>query len=214
MVYMLQYESTHGKFKGTGQARLRRGSLSSVESPSPSSRSEIPPTSNGVMLVLSMWWSPLVSSLPGRRPGSLEGRSQEGHRLCPFCGCPMFVMGVNHDKYDNPLTIVSNASCTTNCLAPPAKVIRDNLGIMKGLMTTVHAITASLDGPSEKLWCDGQGAASAGPAKAMGTVIPELNEKLTGMAFRVPTPNVSVVDLTCRLKKAAKYDDIRKVVKP
>nr|KAF6373715.1 hypothetical protein mPipKuh1_005396 [Pipistrellus kuhlii] len=165
MVYMFQYDSTHGKFKGTVKAE------------------------NGKLVIN---------------------------------GKPMFVMGVNHEKYDNSLKIVSNASCTTNCLAPLAKVIHDNFGIVEGLMTTVHAITATqktVDGPSGKLWRDGRGAAqniipaSTGAAKAVGKVIPELNGKLTGMAFRVPTPNVSVVDLTCRLEKAAKYDDIKKVVK-
>merc|ERR1712168_311384 len=137
-------------------------------------------------------------------------------------GAPMYVMGVNHTSYQTSENVVSNASCTTNCLAPLAKVIHDNFEIVEGLMTTVHATTATqktVDGPSGKLWRDGRGAAqniipaSTGAAKAVGKVIPALNGKLTGMAFRVPTPDVSVVDLTVRLKKGASMDDIRKLVK-
>jgi glyceraldehyde 3-phosphate dehydrogenase len=129
----------------------------------------------------------------------------------------MFVMGVNHDKYSSDMAFVSNASCTTNCLAPIAKVLNDKFGIVEGLMTTVHATTATqktVDGPSMKDWRGGRGASqniipsSTGAAKAVGKVIPELNGKLTGMAFRIPTPNVSVVDLTCRLEKGASYEEV------
>lgn len=137
---------------------------------------------------------------------------------------PMFVMGVNHDKYNPSLQVVSNASCTTNCLAPLAKVLNDKFGIVEGLMTTVHSLTANqltVDGPSKggKDWRAGRCAgsniipASTGAAKAVGKVIPELNGKLTGMAIRVPTPDVSVVDLTVRLSKAATYEDITNAVK-
>jgi glyceraldehyde 3-phosphate dehydrogenase len=134
----------------------------------------------------------------------------------------MFVMGVNHEKYEPKMTVVSNASCTTNCLAPLAKIVHDEFGILEGLMTTVHATTATqktVDGPSKKDWRGGRGAAfniipsGTGAAKAVGKVIPELNGKLTGMAFRVPTADVSVVDLTCRLAKPATYEEIRAAVK-
>ncbi len=130
---------------------------------------------------------------------------------------PMFVMGVNHETYRSSMKVVSNASCTTNCLAPIAKVLNDNYGIVEGLMTTVHAVTATqktVDGPSKKDWRGGRAAgfniipSSTGAAKAVGVVIPELNGKLTGMAFRIPTADVSVVDLTVRLEKAVSYKDI------
>lgn len=139
----------------------------------------------------------------------------------PSADAPMFVMGVNNNEYKGQ-TIVSNASCTTNCLAPLAKVINDNFGIVEGLMTTVHATTATqktVDGPSAKDWRGGRAAggniipSSTGAAKAVGKVIPALNGKLTGMAFRVPTLDVSVVDLTCRIEKSATYEEICACIK-
>ncbi len=137
-------------------------------------------------------------------------------------GVPVFVMGVNEDKYQKGMNIISNASCTTNCLAPLAKVINDNFGIEEGLMTTVHATTATqltVDGSSKKDWRGGRSAlcniipSSTGAAKMVGEVIPELKGKLTGMSFRVPTADVSVVDLTCRLKKPTTYEEIKTVMK-
>merc|ERR1711968_261526 len=139
----------------------------------------------------------------------------------PSPDAPMHVMGVNHLEYDGA-DIVSNASCTTNCLAPLAKVINDEFGLKEGLMTTVHAVTATqqtVDGPSQKDWRGGRGAgfniipSSTGAAKAVGKVIPDLNGKLTGMAFRVPTADVSVVDLTCKINKSASYDEIKAAIK-
>ncbi|KAK6123889.1 hypothetical protein DH2020_042380 [Rehmannia glutinosa] len=140
----------------------------------------------------------------------------------PSADAPMFVVGVNENTYKPSMDVVSNASCTTNCLAPLAKVVHEEFGIVEGLMTTVHATTATqktVDGPSMKDWRGGRGAgqniipSSTGAAKAVGKVLPELNGKLTGMAFRVPTPNVSVVDLTCRLDKSASYDDVKAAIK-
>lgn len=152
----------------------------------------------------------------------MDGGAKKVVISAPSGDAPMFVMGVNHDKYTPDMTVVSNASCTTNCLAPVAKVINDSFGLKEGLMTTVHAVTATqktVDGPSKKDWRGGRGAgfniipSSTGAAKAVGKVIPELNGKLTGMSFRVPTADVSVVDLTCRLENAASYEDIKTAIK-
>jgi len=152
----------------------------------------------------------------------LEGGAEKVVISAPSEDAPMFVMGVNNETYKSSDNIVSNASCTTNCLAPLAKVMHDNYTIIEGLMTTIHAMTATqkvADAPSGKKWRDGRAAsgniipASTGAAKAVGKVIPDLNGKLTGMAFRVPTLDVSVVDLTCRIEKGASYEDIKKAMK-
>ena len=147
----------------------------------------------------------------------MKGGAKKVVISAPSADAPMFVVGVNHEKYEGSMDVVSNASCTTNCLAPLAKVVNDEFGIKEALMTTVHAVTATqqtVDGPSQKDWRGGRAAcyniipSSTGAAKAVGKVIPDLNGKLTGMAFRVPTANVSVVDLTARLNKGAPYETI------
>ena len=152
----------------------------------------------------------------------MKGGAKKVVISAPSADAPMFVMGVNQEKYDSAMDIVSNASCTTNCLAPLAKIVNNEFGLKEGLMTTVHAVTATqqtVDGPSQKDWRGGRAAcyniipSSTGAAKAVGKVIPDLNGKLTGMSFRVPTIDVSVVDLTCRLEKGASYEDICAAIK-
>ncbi|XP_033959328.1 glyceraldehyde-3-phosphate dehydrogenase [Pseudochaenichthys georgianus] len=221
MVYMFKYDSTHGRFKGEvsidGDKLVIDGHKITVfHERDPAN---IKWGDAGADYVVE---STGVFTTIEKASAHLKGGAKRVVISAPSADAPMFVMGVNHEKYDNSHKVVSNASCTTNCLAPLAKVINDNFVIIEGLMSTVHAITATqktVDGPSGKLWRDGRGAsqniipASTGAAKAVGKVIPELNGKITGMAFRVPTPNVSVVDLTVRLEKPATYEDIKKVVK-
>ncbi|EGT30163.1 hypothetical protein CAEBREN_15574 [Caenorhabditis brenneri] len=227
MVYLFQYDSTHGRFKGTvvheGDHLLvtkegkTQHKIKVFNSKDPA---EIQWGAAGADYVVE---STGVFTTIEKANAHLKGGAKKVIISAPSADAPMFVVGVNHEKYDAANDhIISNASCTTNCLAPLAKVINDNFGIIEGLMTTVHAVTATqktVDGPSGKLWRDGRGAgqniipASTGAAKAVGKVIPELNGKLTGMAFRVPTPDVSVVDLTARLEKPASLDDIKKVIK-
>jgi len=221
MVYMFKYDSTHGPFKGEvkavdGKLVINGHAITVFHERNPA---DIKWGDAGATYVVE---STGVFTTIEKASAHLKGGAKRVVISAPSADAPMFVMGVNHEKYDNSLLVVSNASCTTNCLAPVAKVINDNFGIIEGLMTTVHAVTATqktVDGPSGKLWRDGRGAAqniipaSTGAAKAVGKVLPELNGKLTGMAFRVPTPNVSVVDLTVRLEKAAPYDAIKKVIK-
>lgn len=221
MVYMFKYDSTHGRFKGEVKAEdgmlvVNGNKISVFQERDPKA---IPWGKAGADYVVE---STGVFTTIEKASAHLEGGAKKVIISAPSADAPMFVVGVNLDAYDPSYKVVSNASCTTNCLAPLAKVIHDNFEIVEGLMTTVHAITATqktVDGPSGKLWRDGRGAgqniipASTGAAKAVGKVIPSLNGKLTGMAFRVPVPNVSVVDLTVRLGKDASYDDIKAKVK-
>lgn len=221
MVYMFKYDSTHGRFKGdvstkNGMLVVNGKEIHVFQERDPKA---IPWAKSGAEYVIE---STGVFTTTEKASAHLNGGAKKVVISAPSADAPMYVMGVNHDSYDPSVNVVSNASCTTNCLAPLAKVINDTFGIEQGLMTTVHAVTATqktVDGPSGKLWRDGRGAAqniipaSTGAAKAVGKVIPELNGKLTGMAFRVPVPDVSVVDLTCTLKNDATYDQIKEAVK-
>ena len=243
MVYMFKYDSTHGRYKGDisveGDKLKINGKLISVFGER--DPTAIPWGSAGADYVVE---STGVFTTTEKASAHFQGGAKKVIISAPSADAPMFVMGVNEDAYNPDMKVnfdvwlnfpkgkpififisisififqvVSNASCTTNCLAPLAKVINDNFQIVEGLMTTVHATTATqktVDGPSGKDWRGGRGAAqniipsSTGAAKAVGKVIPELNGKLTGMAFRVPTPDVSVVDLTVRLGKETTYEDI------
>ncbi len=221
LAYMLRYDSTHGRFQG--EVAVENGQL----------------VVNGQVIRISaerdpnnLKWGEVGADYVLESTGffltddSARAHINAGAKRVVMSApskdaTPMFVMGVNHSSYAGQ-DVVSNASCTTNCLAPVAKVLHDNFGIVNGLMTTVHATTATqktVDGPSVNDWRGGRGAAqniipsSTGAAKAVGRVIPELNGKLTGMAFRVPTPDVSVVDLTVNLAKPASYDQIKAAMK-
>ncbi|WP_045858986.1 type I glyceraldehyde-3-phosphate dehydrogenase [Teredinibacter purpureus] len=222
LAYMLKYDSTHGQFNGTVEVvdgklivNGKEVRVTAERNPADLKWDEIGvdyvAEATGIFLTKDTADAHLKA---GAKKVVLTGPSKDD--------TPMFVMGVNNTKYTNDVNIVSNASCTTNCLAPIAKVLNDNWGIDEALMTTVHATTATqktVDGPSVKDWRGGRGAgqniipSSTGAAKAVGKVIPELNGKLTGMAFRVPTPDVSVVDLTVRLEKPTTYDEIKAAMK-
>jgi len=221
MTYMLMYDTVHGKFNGTistedGKLVVNGKKISVYAAKDPA---EIGWAECGAEYVVE---STGVFTTTEKASAHIKAGAKKVVISAPSGDAPMFVMGVNQEKYTSDMTVVSNASCTTNCLAPLVKVINDNFGIVEGLMTTVHATTATqktVDGPSAKDWRGGRAAAgniipsSTGAAKAVGKVIPELNGKLTGMAFRVPTLDVSVVDLTCRLEKAATYDQIKATMK-
>jgi glyceraldehyde 3-phosphate dehydrogenase len=221
MAYMLKYDSTHGPFKGDvsvsdGKLVVNGKPMRVTAERDPSNLrwnevgADVVIESTGLFLTDEKARAHIKA---GAKKVVLSAPSKDD--------TPMFVMGVNHTTYKGQ-DIVSNASCTTNCLAPVAKVINDKFGLVEGLMTTVHATTATqktVDGPSLKDWRGGRGAgqniipSSTGAAKAVGKVIPSLKGKLTGMSLRIPTPNVSVVDLTCRIEKAATYDQIKAAMK-
>jgi glyceraldehyde 3-phosphate dehydrogenase len=221
MAYMLKYDTVHGKFNGS--VEVKDGKLvvngfpirvTAEKNPADLKWNEVGADyvveSTGLFLTKEKCQSHIDA---GAKRVIMSAPSKDD--------TPMFVYGVNHNKYAGE-AFVSNASCTTNCLAPVVKVLNDNFGIIEGLMTTVHATTntqKTVDAPSAKDWRGGRAAAaniipsSTGAAKAVGKVLPEMNGKLTGMSFRVPTINVSVVDLTCRIEKSATYDDIKAAMK-
>ena len=222
IAYMLKYDTVHGRFDG--KVEVKEGKLivngQSIRITAEKSPANLKWNEVGAEYVLECTGFFLSKE-------SAMGHITAGAKYVVMSGpskddTPMFVMGVNQNKFTKDMQFVSNASCTTNCLAPIAKVLNDNFGIVEGLMTTVHSTTATqktVDGPSNKDWRGGRAASaniipsSTGAAKAVTKVIPELKGKLTGMSFRVPTLNVSVVDLTCRLEKAANYDTIKKAMK-
>ena len=221
MAYMTKYDTVHGRFQGTIEEK--NGNLvvngKEIKVYNEMDPHNIPWGEIGVDYVLEC--SGVFTTME-KAQAHLDAGAKKVLISAPSKDAPMFVMGVNNETYDPSMKIVSNASCTTNCLAPLAKIINDNFGITEGLMTTVHSTTATqktVDGASKKDWRGGRAASaniipsSTGAAKAVGKVIPSLNGKLTGMSFRVPTVDVSVVDLTCNLAKPTTYEEICAAVK-
>mmetsp|Transcript_16332 Transcript_16332/g.23652 ORF Transcript_16332/g.23652 Transcript_16332/m.23652 type:complete len:341 (-) Transcript_16332:45-1067(-) len=224
MAYLFKYDSVHGRYQGSVEAKGNKLVIDGkeIEVLSNTDASKLSWGSIGVDYVAEC--SGVLTSLEKCNKHLEAGAHKVVISAPPKDNTPIFVMGVNHNSYKSDMNVVSNASCTTNCLAPLAKVVHDNFGIVEGLMTTVHAVTINqltVDGPSKggKDWRAGRAAganiipASTGAAKAVGKVIPELNGKLTGMSFRVPTTDVSVVDLTVKLANEAKYDQIIEALK-
>ena len=222
MAYMVKYDTAHGRFDGEVSNKDEHTLVvngKEIKVYNEMDPANIPWGKDGVDYVLEC--SGVFTTME-KAEAHLKGGAKKVIISAPSKDAPMFVMGVNNETYDPSMNIVSNASCTTNCLAPLAKVINDNFGIIDGLMTTVHSTTATqktVDGASKKDWRGGRAASaniipsSTGAAKAVGKVIPELNGKLTGMSFRVPTIDVSVVDLTCNLAKPTTMEEICKVMK-
>ncbi|MDW5288329.1 type I glyceraldehyde-3-phosphate dehydrogenase [Formosa sp. PL04] len=221
LAYLLKYDSVHGQFDGTISTKNGNLVVNGNEIRITAERNPEDLKWDAVEAEVVLDCTGIFTSLEGAQKHITAGAKKVAISA-PSGDAPMFVMGVNHKDVKATDTIVSNASCTTNCLAPLAKVINDKFGIVEGLMTTVHAATATqftVDGPSKKDYRLGRASlnnivpASTGAAKAVGKVIPELNGKLTGMAFRVPTVDVSVVDLTCRIEKSASWDEIKAALK-
>jgi glyceraldehyde-3-phosphate dehydrogenase, type I len=222
MAYMVKYDTAHGRFDGEVASKDEHTLVvngKEIKVYNEMDPANIPWGKDGVDYVLEC--SGVFTTME-KAEAHLKGGAKKVIISAPSKDAPMFVMGVNNETYDPSMNIVSNASCTTNCLAPLAKVINDNFGIVDGLMTTVHSTTATqktVDGASKKDWRGGRAASaniipsSTGAAKAVGKVIPELNGRLTGMSFRVPTIDVSVVDLTCNLAKPTTMEEICKVMK-
>lgn len=221
MAYMVKFDTVHGRFNGEVKAEDNKLIVNgkTINVYNEMDPHNIPWGSEGVEYVLEC--SGVFTTLE-KAQAHIDAGAKKVIISAPSKDAPMFVMGVNNETYDPSMTIISNASCTTNCLAPLAKIVNDNFGIKEGLMTTVHSTTATqktVDGASKKDWRGGRAASaniipsSTGAAKAVGKVIPELNGRLTGMSFRVPTVDVSVVDLTCTLEKAATYEEICNAVK-
>ncbi|VVT55805.1 uncharacterized protein SAPINGB_P004747 [Magnusiomyces paraingens] len=219
--YMFKFDSTHGKFAGDVEFKDNHIVIDGKEIAVYGERdpANIPWGKSGADYVVE---STGVFTTKEKASAHLKGGAKKVVISAPSADAPMFVVGVNLEKYTPDLDVISNASCTTNCLAPLAKVVNDEFTIIEGLMTTVHSITATqktVDGPSHKDWRGGRTAgdniipSSTGAAKAVGKVIPELNGKLTGLSLRVPTSDVSVVDLTVRLEKAVTYEDIKTAMK-
>lgn len=222
LAYMLQYDSTHKEFKGTIKVEGPNCIVVNGKKVRVTAEKEPANLKWGEVGADYIVESTGLFTETEKAKGHLAAGAKKVIVSAPSKDAPMFVMGVNHTTYKKEMDVISNASCTTNCLAPVTKVLNDKWGIVEGLMTTCHAITATqktVDGPSKKDWRGGRGASqniipsSTGAAKAVGKVIPELNGKLTGMALRVPVPDVSVVDLTCKLAKPATWDAIKAEMK-